>query len=98
MLICKCEHCEDQNYTCLTDGACLATLDKVIKTGEIMRRKTCTNPDLGDRLSCYNPPTPTSVAHCCYYNMCNTDITLTFPTASMISKSVRGKWLLSYCK
>ena len=100
MLICRCEHCEDQNYTCLTDGACLVTIYKVIATGEIMWRKSCTNSENGDRLLCYNPPTPTSVAHCCYYNMCNTDITLTFPTTSTIlpSKSVRGKWLLSYCK
>ncbi|CAH3118005.1 unnamed protein product [Porites lobata] len=91
MLICRCEPCEDQT-TCLTDGACLATLDKVIATGEIMWRKSCTNSENGDRLLCYNPPTPTSVAHCCYYNMCNTDITLTFPTTSTIlpSKSVRG--------
>ena len=100
MLICRCEHCEDQNYTCLTDGACLAILDKVIETGEILRKTTCTDSGLGERVSCYNPPTPTYVAHCCYYNMCNTDIALTFPTASMISpsKSGRGKWLLSYCK
>ena len=86
--------------TTIIDGACLVSLGKVIETGQIIRTKSYTISDFGEKRLCYNPPTPTNVAHCCYYNMCNTDITLTFPTASMISpsKSGRGKWLLSYCK
>ena len=78
----------------------MVTLEKVVQTGEIMHMKSCTQSHFGDKLSCYNHPTATNVAHCCYYNMCNTDITLTFPPASMTLPftSVGGKSLFSCCK
>ena len=96
MLICRCDLCGDQNYTCLTDGACVATLNKVFQTGQIVRRKDCANSDGSELTSCLFSASSTYVSHCCYYNMCNTDISLTFPTASMTSmispsKSGRGK-------
>lgn len=64
-------------------------------TGDIRQEKSCTPPGEGVKFLCNDPSRDHEVS-CCYYNMCNADIHLTFPPSlptTWTLNDVRGKVL-----
>ena len=94
MLVCQCDNCKKTNYTCITDGACLVVLDRY-RNEEIRHYKSCTKMGKGSRFTCENPPTVDHILSCCYRNMCNADIHLTFPptTTTLTSNIDEGNFI-----
>ena len=68
-------------------------------TGEIRQYKTCSPDDEGEKFLC-NDPVPDHNVDCCYFNMCNADVHLTFPpttVTTLTSNSGQGKfWDICY--
>ena len=86
VLVCSCN-----KQSCITDGACLVYLDR-FRSGQIRQYKTCSKPGKGYmyHFLC-NDPKPD--VHCCYFNMCNADVHLTFPptkATTLTSNSGQG--------
>jgi len=64
-------------------------------TGEEQQNRACSPSDDGDTFYCRSTDDPNHVVNCCYYNMCNADVKLTFPpttaTTALIPDSGKGK-------
>ena len=93
MLVCSCDvpDCRKTNFTCITDGACMVYLDR-FSSGHIRQYKTCSKPGKGYQFLC-NDPFPDR--NCCFFNMCNADVHLTFPptiATTLTSNSGQGKF------
>ena len=49
------------------------------KSGKIQRRRTCTVSPPGEESVCQDRSDPDHLVHCCYRNMCNVNVSPTFP-------------------
>lgn len=64
------------------------------KSGEIRETRTCSPEDHGTTRMICEDSTPDHNVNCCHFNMCNADITLTFPTTitTLASNKGKGNW------
>lgn len=82
-LVCRCSrhvrdtYCDKTNLTCTTEGACMVYLDQ-FGNGEVHQFKSCSSSPLGHKFLCGDPMRGHTV-HCCYSDMCNDNVNLTFP-------------------
>ena len=64
----------------------MVVLDR-FKSGDIQQRRTCTVSPPGARFVCEDPSDPNHLVYCCYDNMCNVNVSLTFPTVKTSDES-----------
>lgn len=73
---CKCSDCKDSDWRCYAELGCFSVL-KQDENDNYVVSKGCFENALHRKINCENPVTP---AVCCEENMCNWNVTPTFPT------------------